>query len=75
MTQTVNFQPRLLKEGAAAAILNVEVTTLRRWRWAGKGPRFVKLGSAVRYQDAIPAFLDRREPAGSGSVKRETGKL
>ncbi len=59
MTQTVNFQPRLLKEGAAAAILNVEVTTLRRWRWAGKGPRFVKLGSAVRYDPAdLSGFIE-----------------
>ncbi len=24
--------------------------TLRRWRWAGKGPNFVKIGSAVRYE-------------------------
>ena len=25
------------------------VATLRRWRWAGRGPRFAKIGAAVRY--------------------------
>ncbi len=39
----------LVNETAAAAILALSVKTLRRWRWAGKGPRFVKIGAAVRY--------------------------
>ena len=30
-------------------MLSVEVATLRRWRWAGKGPRFLKICGAVRY--------------------------
>ena len=39
----------LLHETEAAKILSVKVSTLRRWRWAGKPPRFLKIGSAVRY--------------------------
>ncbi len=39
----------LLREHEVANILNLKVTTLRRWRWAGYGPRFIKLGAAVRY--------------------------
>ncbi len=51
--------PRLLKEAEAAAILKLKVTTLRRWRWAGKGPRFVKVGAAVRYDSAdLSAFIE-----------------
>ena len=46
---------RLFDEKDAAAILCVKVPTLRRWRWAGKGPRFLKLCGAVRYD---PADLD-----------------
>jgi hypothetical protein len=46
---------RLLRETEAAPILGVEVATLRRWRWAGRGPCFHKIGSAVRYD---PADLD-----------------
>ncbi len=40
---------RLLHEAEAAKILSVKVSTLRRWRWSGDGPRFIKLGAAVRY--------------------------
>lgn len=48
----------LLKEKEVARLLNVEMATLRRWRWQGKGPSFVKIGSAVRYDQAdIDAFI------------------
>ena len=31
--------------------------TLERWRWAGQGPAFVKLGGRVVYQlDAVEAY-------------------
>ncbi len=40
---------RLLNEHEAAYALAMKVATLRRWRWAGKPPRFLKIGSAVRY--------------------------
>lgn len=46
----------LLNERQAAKILNLKVPTLRRWRWAGKGPAFLKIGGAVRYD---LAELDR----------------
>ena len=61
MSNLIATEPtsRLLKESEAAQILNLEVSTLRRWRWAGRGPRFVKLGGAVRYQLAdINAFVE-----------------
>ncbi len=40
----------LWDENKAAAWLNVAVATLRRWRWAGKPPAFVKIGGLVRYE-------------------------
>ncbi len=45
----------LLNEREAARRLGLRIATLRRWRWAGKGPRFLKLCGAVRYD---PADLD-----------------
>jgi len=59
MTQSIYLPPRLLKEGEAAAILNVEVPTLRRWRWARKGPAYLKIGACVRYRGAdLEAFME-----------------
>ena len=49
---------RLINEHKAADYLAVRVATLRRWRWAGRGPCFVKIGSAVRYDQAdLDAFI------------------
>lgn len=54
--------PRLLKEAEAAQVLCLKVSTLRRWRWAGSGPRFLKLGGAVRYrQDELHRYIAERE--------------
>ena len=49
----------LLNEHEAARWLNLKAATLRRWRWGGKGPRFLKLGAAVRYDPAdLTAFIE-----------------
>ena len=49
----------LINETEAARALGLKVTTLRRWRWAGKGPVFHKIGSAVRYHpDDLTTFID-----------------
>jgi hypothetical protein len=52
----------LVDEREAAAILNVEVRTLRNWRALGKGPRFVKVGERiVRYlRVELAAFITHR---------------
>ncbi len=51
--------PPLVDEIEAARILDLSPLTLRRWRWAGKGPRFVKIGAAVRYDLAdLTTFIE-----------------
>ncbi len=53
---TVN--PALLREADAARRLGTSVRTLQKWRWNGKGPRFVRLSRAVRYDPAdLDAFI------------------
>lgn len=43
----------------AAARLGVEPSTLANWRWAGRGPLYVKIGGRVRYRLLdIAEFLD-----------------
>lgn len=48
----------LLKEQDAAQYLSVKPETLTRWRWSGNGPRYYKVGGAVRYKaEDLDAFL------------------
>ena len=35
--------------GSLAVCLTDKPGTLRKWRWEGKGPKFFKIGSSVRY--------------------------
>jgi helix-turn-helix protein len=39
-----------LDERVAARVLNTAPATLQKWRWEGKGPRFLKVGRLVRYR-------------------------
>ena len=48
--------PTLLTEAEAAEFLTVSTGSLRAWRGSGTGPRYLKIGAAVRYR---PADLDR----------------
>ena len=55
----------LISSKQAAKLLGISPKTLKSWRSAGKGPRFLKLGSApqaaVRYDRAeIEAWLAER---------------
>ena len=43
----------LIDEREAAARLGLKVSTLRRWRWSGKPPPFVKISAAVRYDPLV----------------------
>ncbi|MCH8238996.1 MAG: helix-turn-helix domain-containing protein [Proteobacteria bacterium] len=61
---------RLLTELEAAALLSVKPTTLRRWRWAGHPPRFIKIGAAVRYD---PEDLQNFIEAGRRSSTSDRG--
>lgn len=42
----------------AAEYLCISEMTLRKWRWEGKGPRFVKIGRKVVYRtDDLHAYV------------------
>ncbi len=50
----------LLSETEVAQALGLSPATLRRWRWAGRGPRFAKIGRAVRYDPGeLNEFIER----------------
>jgi len=45
----------------AAQYLGLSISTLNKWRCYGFGPRYLKLGRAVRYrQEELDRYLDTR---------------
>jgi predicted DNA-binding transcriptional regulator AlpA len=69
--------PKLLNTGQVAELLGVANVTVRLWRMQGKGPRFKKIGTLVRYDEAdVLAYINagtrvstsQRAPAESASA-------
>ena len=55
---SVTVSAALLREAEAARRLGTSVRTLQKWRCSGKGPRFVRLSRAVRYDPSdLDAFI------------------
>ena len=45
----------------AAKLLGVSVSTLRRWRYSGTGPKFYGFGSSIRYwTDDLSSYINLR---------------
>lgn len=54
----------LITEKQAAEWLSLKPSTLRRWRWSGIGPEFVRIGQrAIRYRLAAVEAFARASPA------------
>ena len=50
---------KLLRQDEVCEILGLRPSTLENWRHLGKGPEFIKVGGAVRYDaDALAAWID-----------------
>jgi predicted DNA-binding transcriptional regulator AlpA len=55
----------LLDEKQLASALNISVASARRWRLLRQGPRYVKIGAAVRYKpEDVSAWLESRPSGG-----------
>lgn len=51
----------LLTTEEAAELYGLSQSTLRKWRCAGRGPRFTRVGAAVRYKKAeLEAYVEGR---------------
>jgi len=48
---TTNAQ-KFLTQDEVANMLGLASCTLRKWRWEGKGPKYLKLGSRVLYRES-----------------------
>lgn len=71
MSNSTNKHISLLNESQIAETLGIAVATVRRWRLHGRGPRFIKVGAAVRYdQRDFQDWLASR-PAGGERLDGE----
>ena len=51
---------RLVTDRDTSELLGVSLRTLQKWHLQGNGPRFVKLGHAVRYDvKDLEAYIER----------------
>lgn len=70
MTVQHTFE-QLLSEQDVARITGMSVATVRRWRLLRQGPRFVKLGAAVRYRpEDVDAWINSRPSGGCEATGR-----
>jgi predicted DNA-binding transcriptional regulator AlpA len=62
---TPNTLEELLNEHDVARVTGLSVASVRRWRLLRQGPRYLKIGSAVRYRmEDISAWLATRPTGG-----------
>lgn len=63
--------PKLLNEHDVARVIGLSVASVRRGRLLRQGPRYLKIGSAVRYRsDDVSAWLATRPTGGERSEPR-----
>lgn len=56
----------LLNEHDVARITGLSIASVRRWRLFRQGPKYLKIGAAVRYRtEDVSAWLESR-PTGGG---------
>ena len=64
----------VLNTEAARQILGLKRGTLEKWRLRGCGPRFIKVGRAVRYRpEDIDAWLSSRTRRSTSDLGPEGG--
>lgn len=65
----------LLNEHEVAAYLKISVASVRRWRMLRTGPRFVKIGAAVRYRRKMSECVSVRAVRGGVDARAHVAPL
>lgn len=61
----------LVGESEVAEMTGMSIGSVRRWRLRKQGPRFIKIGAAVRYRTAdVERWLKSRPAGGEMKVSR-----
>jgi excisionase family DNA binding protein len=59
----------LLTVGEVAALLRCSISSLNKWRVSGRGPRFVRVGSRVRYRMRdLAAYITAQTHASTSEI-------
>ena len=68
--QSLPEHPRkpLLMDTDVAVLTGASISSVRKWRLQGRGPRFLRLGGAIRYRES-----DVLDYVTSGKLYSETG--
>lgn len=60
-----NAIEKLLNEHEVARVTGLSVASVRRWRLLRLGPKYIKIGSAVRYKpEDLASWLESRPTGG-----------
>ncbi len=60
--------PTLLNERDVSRITGLGVPTVRKWRYMGRGPKYVKLGASIRYKpEDITAWIESCPTGGTSA--------
>ena len=71
MTTNQSYSITLLDEHQAAEITRMSLASVRRWRLLRQGPKYLKIGAAVRYKlEDISAWLESRPTGGEQQVEQ-----
>jgi predicted DNA-binding transcriptional regulator AlpA len=72
MAITSNLLQELLTERDVARITGLSVASVRRWRLLRQGPKYLKIGAAVRYKsEDVTAWLNSRPTGGEQTRARQ----
>jgi predicted DNA-binding transcriptional regulator AlpA len=72
MATLSNILEALLNEHAVARILGVSLASVRRWRLLRQGPKYIKIGSSVRYKpEDLASWLGSRPSGGEQTRARQ----
>lgn len=66
----------LLNEYGVARLTGMSVASVRKWRLFGRGPRYLKIGSAVRYKPAdVSAWIESQPSSGGHQEARSNAAV
>lgn len=62
----------LFDERDVARVTRMSVASVRRWRLLRRGPKYIKIGAAVRYKpEDVSAWLESRPCGGETATPQE----